>query len=165
MNTNKPVTSVRAIYALGFLGPNALPPLVLVASNSQTMAFAYREAAVNSILNMGYLGTNAHTVVPVLIGCLHEGDAMTELAMRALLLMHVETDVTVLAVADSLQNTNAHLRQCAAECLAIAGPLGRPALPALLRALQDPEIYVRTAATNSLRRIAPEMLRESRIEP
>jgi HEAT repeat protein len=83
---------------------------------------------------------------------------MTELAIWALLELHVESETIIPAIAETLQSTNAHLREYAAERLTTAGARARPAVPALLKALEDPQVRVRAAATNTLRKVAPEML-------
>jgi HEAT repeat protein len=159
METNKPFASIDAIRALGCLGPDALPLILTVVSNSQTFSFAYGQVALQSILTMGSRGTDIRPAVPVLIQRLRERGEMTELAMETLLELQVEPDVTIPAVAECLHDSDYRIRQRAAECLATARPQARSAVPALVKALNDPQIYVRIAATNALRAIAPEMLK------
>jgi HEAT repeat protein len=65
-----------------------------------------------------------------------------------------------------LRDSNPVVRRYAAECLGDLGPEARPAVPALLRALQDQEVggffdTVGEAAEAALRKIDPQTAAES----
>jgi HEAT repeat protein len=50
------------------------------------------------------------------------------------------------------------MRYAAVRALAVFNDQARPAVPALLEALNDTDYTVRSAATNALERIAPEVM-------
>ncbi len=72
--------------------------------------------------------------------------------------MNVEPELVVPILTDNLQGPAPEPRATAAYLLSVFGEDGRPAVPALLSLLSDADKSVRTAATNALLKIAPEVL-------
>jgi hypothetical protein len=145
-----------ALYALDVIGKDAIPVLLGVLTNRQ----AYRvhpELPIAAV--MRNLGTNSNLVVPVLIECLTNKDS--EVAANAAVLLggiRGDADRVVPALANTVAATNEHVRYCAVYAIRRFGDRGRPGVPALIHALDDPARTVRAAATNTLREIAPEVL-------
>jgi HEAT repeat protein len=80
-------------------------------------------------------------------------------AARAVFKLTGDTQRTLPLIVEGLEDhfsyyyRNRDTRRLAAETLAEMGTNARPAIPSVMRALQDGEVSVRRAATNALRRI------------
>jgi HEAT repeat protein len=74
-------------------------------------------------------------------------------AVNALAGVRPKSEVTVPPPLKALQSDNVSVRETAAQALGWLGPLARPAVPALTRALADPERRVQLAAELALQRI------------
>lgn len=143
-----------ATAALGYLGKDALPPLLVLATNR---TFQFRGEAMVALGQMGYLGTNAHPAVLFFIRCLEDPEFAVG-AADILGRLGLENDISVPALVGCLQSTNSSLREWGAISLGRFGQTARTAVPDLLKALADSEADVRDEATNALRKIAPEVL-------
>ena len=145
-----------ATVSLRFLGIEALWPILSMITNTADTTFQLRCSAMDSLGGMGYLGTNAHPGVVLLIHCLEDPDLATR-AATALGSLHLESDISVPALVECTRSTNATLRKDAILSLGQFGRSARAAAPALTKLLDDPDASVRYAATSALELIAPEV--------
>lgn len=151
-----PMNSDRAMYALSYVGMEALPPLIAMIKDPDS---PHRRRAVYAIRDMKRQPDVGPSVLPVMIGFVDDSDCeVASAAVMALGEFTTEADSAVPVLASALQNTNYYVRRCAAESLEKFGEIARAAAPSLLNALQDPDESVRDAATNALIQIAPDFL-------
>ena len=107
------------------------------------------------------MGTNAVAAVPVLVRCLKDCDPGLDITVvTALGDLGLEPDVVVPELSSGLEVPS--IRIGSACALGNFGILARPAIPALLRVLNDPDQHMRLVVTNALRKIAPEVLERGR---
>jgi HEAT repeat protein len=118
--------------------------------------------------SMRSIGTNAGMVVPVLKQCLKGSDSEGA-GTAAVLLGNIaeepgngSVDDIVAALGGATESPDQQVRYCAVYELGKLKDFARPTVPALVRALGDTDEMVRKAATNSLRKVAPETLEEKR---
>jgi HEAT repeat protein len=154
MNTStKGFTNLRAARALGWIGKEAIPPLIGILKSGQP------KAQCNSFSALARMGTNAIPVLPVMIQCLGGGDEkVVASAIWALGELHLQPDLVVPALTNFLMNSQPALQVCAANALSRFGPEAQIAEPLLQRLLSSSESKVRVSATNALLKIAPEAL-------
>jgi hypothetical protein len=153
---DSPMNSDRAMYALSYIGMQAVPPLLEMITDPDS---PNRRRAVYAIRDMKRQPGVGPSALPVLIKCVDDPDCeVAAAAVTALGEFTPEADSAVPVLAGSLQNTNDYMRQSAAESLGKFGDKARSAVPSLLNALNDSESWVRDAATNALVQIAPEVL-------
>jgi hypothetical protein len=156
-NHGNSASSRAATIALAHLGKDALVPLLTLIVNS---ASPVRDEAMWSVARMHYLGTNAHPAVVLLIQYLNDPQ-LAPSAANVLGSLRLESDVTVPALAESTHSSEPRLRMAAATSLGMFGASARPAVPELLKMLDDPSLDIRQRATNALQLIAPEALRKT----
>jgi hypothetical protein len=145
-----------AAYALGWLGPEALPPLLSCLTNQTTQTTQLRVASMAGIVNMG---SNAAPALPFLIQCLSDPDKLVRANAAACVgELRLQPDLVVPALTNALRDQDNDVRWCACRGLSWLGKQALGAVPALEQMLTDPSRYVRDAATNALRKIAPEAL-------
>ena len=107
---------------------------------------------------MANLGTNADLAIPALIDCLSAPDRnVAETAAMLLGQIGRQPTAVVPALVRCAEGTHQGLRYCAIEALGHFEGVAREAMPALEKALSDPDWTMRANATNSLRRIAPDL--------
>jgi hypothetical protein len=155
----KSPSSEFAFMALGYLGKDALPPLLSMVTNT---AFppTLRLEALSSLGQMGHLGSDAHTAVVLLILCLDD-PGLAPTAAKTLGRLHLESDITVPALIECTRSTNQGTRMQGVFGLEEFAPDARAAVPELTKLLSDPDFSVRCEATNALRLIAPEVLQQT----
>lgn len=155
-DTNNPYASQQASYCLTFIGEDALPPLLIALADS---TFPYRSqvaGSLGSILRQT-AGTNLAPALFLLGQCAtNKDDNLASAALDALGRIALRPEISLPPILNALQCANPRVKVAAARAVARFGVEGRPAIPALLRACDDPDVFVRHAATNSLRAITPE---------
>ncbi len=157
-NQGNPGSSPAATAALAYLGKDGLLPLLALMTNSSSLV---RYQANLSAPQMEYLGTKARPGVVMLIHYLGDPDVATS-AAEVPGWLQLESDITVPALAECCRRpSKPDLRRAAVFGLLMFGPSARPAVPKLLKMLDDPSVDVRSMATNALQRIAPEALRKT----
>lgn len=157
-NQGRAGSSPAATAALAYLGKDALLPLLALMTNSSSLV---RYQAYLSAPQMEYLGTNARPGVVLLIHYLSD-PSIARTAAEVLGWLQLESDITVPALAECCtRSSKPDLRRAAVFSLLMFGPSARPAVPELLKMLNDPSVDVRTMATNALQRIAPDALRKT----
>jgi len=115
--------------------------------------------STDAALSIVDLGTNAAPAIPIFIQQLgHPNHFYRERAADALGKLHIEPDTVVPALARLLQDNSQAARYLALSGLENFESRARPVAPAITVLLTDPEDGIRTAATNALLKIAPEML-------
>lgn len=147
----------RAIYPLAYIGKEGLPPLVAALGNPanpdrSTIADAIRIMAIEQI--------DTRSAVPALIQCLKDTNLwVVTSAIEALIWAgRQQPEVAVPALIGCLKVPRMEVRDDAADCIGSFREKARPAVPALIKLLNDAAPHVRWAATNSLHKIAPEAL-------
>jgi len=141
-----------ATYALGCIGPEALPPLMTVLTNPQS---PMRGMAA---LNLSMLGTNARPAVPILIGYLQDPSELAACAAVSLGRLQQEPRVVVPALVHALEDPRHEVREAALIALGEFGSQADSAVPALVKLLDNTDERLRQAATNVLSAITPETL-------
>jgi len=144
--------------ALSYIGKEGLPALLETAANQDV---AKSTAAASHICDMINLGTNARPAVPRVVAFLSGPDgSLAGMAAHVLGCWGIEPELVVPALAKSVEGPtkNTFLRFMAAESLGKFGREAGPAVPVLVEVLSDADGDLRLAATNALRRIAPEVL-------
>ena len=160
--TNHPVASNLATLALSFSDrPEALPPLMNAITNLHAPDLRY-----SAIDGVGIMGTNALPAVPLLFSCTKDPDRrVAERAAFVLGRLKLEPGLVVPAlISNAVTNRSA-------SCVTILFALGQygtnaqPAVPLLLKALHDQDENVRSAATNALHSVAPNLLTRASFSP
>jgi hypothetical protein len=153
-NQGNPPTSPLATTALAFLGKDALPPLLALMTNSTWMV--RKEAtssAMQSVVQIQDLNTNRKPGVVLLMRYLSD-PRLAPSAAEVLGRLGRESDISVPALAECTRSSNQDLRMAAVISLGTFGASARPAVPQLLKLLDDPSADVRNEATNALQKIA-----------
>jgi hypothetical protein len=158
---NQRTGASAAVTVLGYIGPDALPALLVFAGD---ITFKYRVDAIGAIGQVPYLGTNAHATVVCLTNCLKVQDLDMKVAGEAAVVLGqfgIESEISVPALAECLRSRDATLRSWGAIGLEKFAETARKAVPDLRASSEDTDEYVRLCATNALRKIAPEVLTNS----
>jgi len=139
----------RAASVLGFLGKDALPSLVTVLTNEHT-----RWLRIYALQGIAFMGTNAHSTIPVLLKHLRDDDEAVALNLAAILTrLEPEPDEVIPALVETLQDSRSSVRSLAAFYLGRFGASARSAAPSLIHLLNDADPNMRALATNALRAI------------
>lgn len=149
-NTAPRPVAERAVDALIWMGPRAVPPLLGTVTNQASRVRLY---AIGLMLTFG-VGTTA--AVPVFTGLL--SDPATDVAAaaaRALGRMQLQPQLVVPGLTNALRDHRLAVRAAAARALEDLEQAALPAVPSLLAALEDKAREVREAATNAIVVIAP----------
>ena len=143
----------KATYALGGVGLPAFPQLLQILTNTQALARS------QAILSIAECASNDVTAASAIIGCLKDpARDVTYVAAEALGRMRIPAEIATPALAGALKAENPMTRWAAAGSLRLLGKAAVPAVGNLQETLVDETAYVRRAATNALREIAPELL-------
>lgn len=151
----------RTLGAYGFaaLGEEARPavPALISLLNDKNDRVRYL-----SVFTLRCLGPVAADALPSLIICLNDPEfTVRDDAVSALGTIHEQPERVVPILTDFLQKNRADGILCveAIGSLAKFGVEAKPAVPILLELLNDKEPQIRSAATNALTQINPEVLR------
>jgi hypothetical protein len=146
-----PMSAYSAVLALGGIGPDALPVLLTVLTNT-----TLQERRIGAIEAIGGIGTNALPALPALLGCLHDKDDIVAMfAIGAVGVVGVRQQVALTALEDILQGSRPGLRSAALYALS---NFGKESVPALMRASTDTNSGIRNTARFHLKHVAPEEL-------
>lgn len=147
----------QAIYPLAYIGKDGLPVLVAALDNPKNPD---RSTIVDAIRLMAINGIDTSLAVPVFVKCL--GDKDTWLAMwTADALSWVarkDPNAVIPALTACLGDPRKEVRDEAAGTLGSFRGKARAALPELQNLLTDVDPHVRWQASNSLGKIAPELI-------
>ncbi len=144
-----------AIKSLAAVGTNALPTLARVATS------ANEDARLEAMLRLRFF-RDAAPAATTLLKCLKDPNwRVVEFAAEGLGDLRVDPDLCVTALTNQVNHASAVVRTMVILSLGKFGAAARPAVPAVLTALGDPDVGVRTAATNTLQEIAPEALEQA----
>lgn len=144
MATNGGANSDYPVIVLGWIGPQALPALLNILSNSA----ALRASTLNAIASMG---TNAAPAVPALTQHLNDPNEMVaNFAISALGQAHTETAFS------ALTNLLRSRPRLANEIMLTVRTFKEQSIPFLIATLNDDRVEVRHKASNNLLAIAPE---------
>jgi hypothetical protein len=136
--------ALNAVDASGAVG---VPVLLDVLTNRG----AYNGQRGFSVLGtMSHLGTNAYVAVPTLVDCLTNANPQV-----------AGTAAVLLGAIGVEQDVDKEMRCRALFALGRFGERARPELPSLLQAMRDDDGSVREAATNAVKVVAPEVMRQN----
>ncbi|MFO1514701.1 MAG: hypothetical protein U1F83_17630 [Verrucomicrobiota bacterium] len=146
----------RFTGALASIGPEAVPNLVSLATNSPPWS---RYSAIDALGSFADDPEVAAPLVPMLIKCLSDTNTNTDFAIDGPIervLTAINPGIVVPALTNTLQSASTRTRQRAIGCLfafEIADPSNVPAtaVPAIRAAMRDPDSEVRLVATGLLR--------------
>jgi len=143
------VAQRRAAYAMGYLGKDAVPPLLEVLTNRQAKARSYAAFAIRD------LGTNALPAVPGLVACLRDQDAAcASTAAETLGRLKLEPSVVVPALVQTLGDSRQRLRIAVMQALSNFAGEAAPAVARLLLCLGDQDTFVASDAADVLGRLS-----------
>jgi hypothetical protein len=147
LKSPKPGVADSAILALVYIGPKGLPPL------TEALADASRTNRDHLAEGIARMGTNGRPAIPVLTRCLREQNN-PDLYRLTFFLRQLQPDPSLVIpelidiVTDPRLRKPLHM-----DYLGSFGRAASNAVPALLRALEDPDPQIRTYASNALDRI------------
>ena len=152
------VVAQRALVAIDYMGIEGIPALLDFVANRQAYSCS---SVLRPVGAMRKLGTNSLLVVPALTQCLKSPDSEAA-GIAAILLANIweqtQAEVIVATLAGATESGDPHVRYCAVYALSRLGYSAWSAVPALVRALGDSDVRVRETATNSLRKVEPQIL-------
>jgi len=154
-DTNRISSESLAATALGYIGKQSLPALLNALTNLPPPGCYFAFHGVEA------MGSNASPALPALIGLLANANGSAASAAGTLGELKLEPQLVVPALTGCLRNVNPAARCWAAQGLRRFGEEARSATPALLIALNDPEIAVRHHASNAVRQIDPKALEQA----
>jgi len=153
ITSSDPPRALIFIDSLCRIGPDALPGILTIVTNTQAKG---RDYAIRSLRD---LGTNLVSAVPVLIRCLDDKDDDVACAAAYVLIeLALLPATTVPALKNAFHSANAHRRAYIIEVFAGFGAAAKPDIPELQAALFDSSPVVRLYARNILLEVAPEAL-------
>ncbi len=146
----------RFTGALASVGPEAVPSLVSLATNSPPWT---RWAAIEAVGTFADDPTVVTPLVPMLMNCLSENDTNTGYPVTGRaegVLVAMDPKVVVPALTNALQSPSAYTRQRAIVCLLAfevqnATNVPPTAVPAIRATMRDTDSVVRDVATEVLR--------------
>lgn len=163
LRRGKKQSSVPAVEALGYIGPESLPALIAVLEQGDP---ACHEMAGICVRRLNETGVDVRTAVPGLLLL------DRELRQRATMLspdpghyvsqLEYESALLVSSLTNCLWHSNAIVRLEAAQYLGWLSEQATSAEPALSHAFEDPDVKVREAATNAVHRIVQGVLEQDR---
>jgi hypothetical protein len=153
-DTNRPSVAFKAAIALGYLGTNALSPLLALVANGNHPA---RVGALAAIHEIGASDNAAQIlVIPAITNCITDTNRQVRrMAVTFLGDLTAAPQISVPALISALKSTDYYVRRASATSLAQFGPQAASAIPALTNALVDPDSEVRYSATGALHQIDP----------
>jgi hypothetical protein len=150
--SSDPKRADRCAAALAFIGPEAIPSLLSLATNGPPWT---RRSALDCLERFAS-DPEGEQAVPVLISCLGYTNTDYNIDGAAQrILLDLRPAVAVPVITNALQSPSARARLNAIACLLLYENTA-PALvpvPALRAAMRDPDYQVRDLATNILRRM------------
>lgn len=154
---NSPQKRSAALFALSFVGPEAVPAMVRVFSNPDLVADTMAGPS------LGNLGTNARPLITLLVQYLDHTNAPAAAASAAILgHLWLETDLVIPALMRKLGDPRASVSNSIPLALA---ELGYPALVQLTNALSNADPLVRQSANNAIAIIAAQRPAPARPSP
>jgi len=145
-----------AAYCLSYLGKDALPPLVKVLEDG-TRPMGRRLAAASALRNMGYLGSNAVSVVPVLLACTRETNTFVRAMAGDALLSFVVDRPTMMTIPNEsdwafMPAPDAVLRRCVITNIIALGTQAEWSRTILTAALLDPDESIKAEVAKALKK-------------
>ena len=129
-------------------------PDLVIPALLETLNDADSDVRREAMLSLAIFGSQAKEAVPALSQALYDTNSSVRLD-AALALRQIDPQV-VTVLAAKLEDTNSVVRSLTAEALRHFGQQASAAVPALLKALDDPDNDVRSKALVALREINPD---------
>lgn len=147
---NSPGTRQRALSALAYIGPRAVPAILGVVSN------VTQKSDLWVLPGISRMGANIDQVIPALLPQLQNTNlVVAQTILRFLRDESIEPELLVPAFTKCLADPRPPLREEASKAFASWGRHGLKALPALRNALNDTDAIVRTNAAGAIQQIDP----------
>lgn len=136
----------RCIDALKLVGPEGLPAVLTLATNSPT------KTRFRAIVTLPEFGPDAAAAVPILIQCLDDNDSSIAAAAQEAL-TRLDRSAVFPSLTNALHSSSAQVRAHAVDGIQRMGAPADEAVPLLDPLLADPDYDVRRTTTNALRRL------------
>ncbi|NLE37734.1 MAG: HEAT repeat domain-containing protein [Pirellulaceae bacterium] len=144
---------LRAAWALGRMGPEAVTPLIGVLTDKRSSVRSNAACALQDI------GPEAKAAVPFLIPLLRDRDELVrERAIWALCAINGDSVLTIPALLECQEDSNFNIRVAATSALGAIRPMAPVALEEVIRALRDEDGDVQRAAAKALARLGDEAI-------
>jgi len=155
--TNAEWPSHRAMCCLALIGSNALPAVTEILAETNS---AIRASAIGNIgLERYRRAADWSAAVPLFLHYANDPDTNVSYASISTLgVIAHEPETCIPLITNKLTSTNFVMRRVAIGALGGFGSRASSAVPLLLPMLNDRDETVRSAATNALKKIAPEAL-------
>jgi len=155
----RPSVRRQATMSLGMFrsgASNAVPALLKALDDPDPMVSNSARTTLRQMVMGARFGPDAASAVPMLITFLKNGDAtLAEEAARSLGFPRLASEVVVSALAEALGDQRSGVRRQAMMSLTMYGPhVPTNAVPALVKALDDPDTMVSNWARTALRLMA-----------
>jgi HEAT repeat protein len=134
--------------------PEALLALIFIATN-RSKALPIRQFAMNAVASLHYVENYESWVVPAILPYLEE-ENMARSTITALGSFRMPPEIGVPVMRKAAGSTSAEVRVWAIVSLGRYGKEASPAIPELLRALNDYDLRVQQEAADALKVVAPE---------
>jgi HEAT repeat protein len=153
-----------AATALIFIGDDTTPLLITVLTNKNPdvrktalMVFKFTLQQPPKVQGVSTLSSNVEIALPAIKKCVKDADSDVSIsAMGTLSAICTNTDLVVKEIIPNLESENARVRSFVTGILRFCGVHGKPAIPALKKALLDKDNDVRMNAALALHAIDPE---------
>jgi len=144
--------------ALGPMAKPAVPALIELLNRGD---YAVRVAAAYDLM---WIGPEAEEAVPVLVRCLSDSNNLVCFrATRCLAHIHMKPELVVPALVQSLGQARVPERETIAAMIAF-GVQAKPAVPNLLRLLEDKNSMIWPYAAHALKQIDPQAAAKAGVE-
>jgi HEAT repeat protein len=156
----RPSAARRAGTALSVLGRK------LLAADMALMTNRFDDLRREGVVNAGtYFGDRLAPAVPAIIQCLRDTNYLVAVdAARVLSTARAEPKLVVPALMKHFNDERVGVRVSAIQGIWEFGAQARPAVPALVALLKDPDRRISNLAADALKIIDPEALQEVRIK-
>lgn len=147
--TTSPRVASHAANSLAYIGQAGVAPLAQAISNGPKLQ---RHCALEAVLIMNDLGTNAAPLIPPLIACSRDtNSSIASFALGGLGRLEIMPELAVPALTNALASPDWRIRANAIQVLALKfTPQARNMRPALEKLLDDPDWRVRREAAKAL---------------
>ena len=152
-------SSRRAMRALAHMGDEGIQALLESVKNP---AAPYRDKALSEIGQAHTLGANINPAMPAILRCLNDKDNLVNDGAWHIVIGRfalLEPQMLLNNITNNLPNFDQAGQVTLLEVLSKLGEAARPAMPTVVGLLNCTNVETRNAATNALRKIAPERLK------
>lgn len=143
-NSTRFEVRIRALKALRYGGPTAMPVITNILANDDQLGWTLR-VELDAALEMQ--GTNAISAIPILLAQIRGSNpVIRELGFNTLGILHLDAPHVVPALIDNLKDPSPQIRLAAIKSLRQFGSRATNAVPMLDKLRNDPDMGVRSDA-------------------